>query len=91
MWRKKKKIEEQRHEARRHSNMADEERRTLRDFVTPRVQGIASSITQPVVDANNFKLKLALISMVQFSQFGGTPLEDPNLHLSVYAEIKLSL
>ena len=58
-----------------------EQRRTLRDFVTPRVQGIASSIAHPIVDANNFKLKLALISMVQQSQFGEMPLEDPNLHV----------
>jgi len=50
--------------------MAGEERRSLRDFVTSKVQGIASSITQPVVDANNFELKPALISMVQQSHFG---------------------
>jgi len=59
--------------------MQGEERRTLRDFITLGVQGIASSIAQPAVDANNFKLKPALISMVQQSQFGRTPLEDPNL------------
>ena len=42
---------------------------------------MASSIVRPTVDNNNFKRKLALISMVQQSQFGGTPLEDPNMHL----------
>ena len=67
--------------------MAGEERRTLRDFVTPGVQGIASSIAQLTVDAKNFKLKPALISMVQQSQFDGTPLKDPNLHLSVFLEV----
>jgi len=63
------------------------QRRTLRDFVTPGVQGITSSIARPTVDANNFMLKLTLISMVQQSQFGGTPLEDLNLHLSVFLEV----
>jgi len=36
--------------------------------------------------ANNFELKPTLISMVQQSQFGGTPLEDLKLHLSMFLE-----
>jgi len=40
------------------------QRTTIRDFVTPGVQGIASSIACPIVDANNFELKPALILMV---------------------------
>ena len=67
--------------------MAGEERRTLLDFVTPRVQGIASSTTRLTVDANNFKLKPSFIFMVHQSQFGGTPSEDPNLHLSIFLEV----
>ena len=70
--------------------MAGEEgdkRRTLRDFVTPGVQGIALSIARPIVDANNFERKSTLISMVQQSQFEGTPLEEANLHLSVFLEV----
>jgi len=82
--RKKQRIEEQRRVARKNPiNMAggeDDQRRTLRDFVTPRVQVIASSITHPTVDANNFELKAALISRVQQSQFEGTSLAGPNLH-----------
>jgi len=66
---RKKKIEEQRCAARRSSpNMATgggDQRWTLRDFVTPGVQGIASSIAHLNINANNFKLKPALISMVQ--------------------------
>jgi len=42
-----------------------EDQRTLWYFVTPLVQGIASSITRPRVEAHNFELKPALISMVQ--------------------------
>jgi len=63
--RKKQRIEEQRCEVRRNSSMAGEERRTLRDFVTPGVQGITSTIARPAVDAKNFELKPALISVVQ--------------------------
>jgi len=48
--------------------MAGEER-TLRDFLTPGAQGIALSIAQSTVEANNFELKPALMSMVQQSQF----------------------
>ena len=40
-----------------------------------------SGIRQPTVDANNFELKPALITMVQQHQFTGHPTEDPNEHL----------
>ena len=36
----------------------------LRDFVTPRVQGFASCIARPNVEASNFELKPSLISKV---------------------------
>ena len=36
---------------------------------------------QPAIDANNFELKPALITMVQQNQFTGHPTEDPNEHL----------
>jgi len=58
--------------------------RMLRDFATPRIQGIASNITHSKVEENNFELKPALIFIVQQSHFGGTSLEDPNLHHSVF-------
>ena len=37
--------------------------------------------------AHNFEPKLALISMVQQAQFGGSLMEDPNLHLSIFLEV----
>lgn len=64
-----------------------DQRRTLRDFVTDGVQGIASSIARPNVDANNFELKPTFISMMQQSHLGGIPVEDLNLHLSVFLEL----
>ena len=65
----------------------EEQRRTLRDFVTPGVHSQTPGIAVPSVAAHNFELKPALISMVQQSQFGGSPMEDPNLHLSIFLEV----
>jgi len=67
--RKKLKLEEQRVKAQEPSStMAgdkDYQRTILRDFVTPGVQGIASSITRPNMNVHSFELKPSLISMVQ--------------------------
>ena len=49
--------------------MAEEDRevlpRTLKDYVRPVVNGNYSSIMRQPINANNFELKPALISMVQ--------------------------
>jgi len=66
------------------AGVGGDQRRTLRYFVTPGVKGISSSIARPTVEANSFELKPALISMMQQSHFGGMPLEDLNLHFSVF-------
>ena len=82
--RKKLRVEQQRFKAQVGSSpMAGigGDKRTLWDFVTLGVQGISSN-----VEAISFELKPALISMGQQSQFRGTPLEDPNLHLSIFLE-----
>ena len=54
---------------------------TIEDFWRPIIQEEYSAIRQPTVDANNFELKPALITMVQQHQFTGHPTEDPNEHL----------
>jgi len=69
------------------ANGEEVQRRALRDFVTPGVHGQTPSINVPPVVANNFDLKLALIFMVQQSQFNGSPMKDPNLHLSGFIEV----
>ena len=53
----------------------------MEDFWRPIIQEEYSAIRQPTVDANNFELKPALITMVQQHQFTGHPTEDPNEHL----------
>ena len=54
---------------------------TMEDFWRPIIQEEYSAIRQPTVDANNFELKPALITMVQQHQFTGHPTKDPKEHL----------
>ena len=54
---------------------------TMEDFWRPIIQEEYSAIRQPIVDANNFEIKPALITLVQQHQFTGHPTEDPNEHL----------
>ena len=54
---------------------------TMEDFWRPIIQDEYSAIRQLTVDANNFELKPALITMVQQQQFTGHPTKDPNEHL----------
>ena len=63
--------------AARRPPMAD----TMVDFWRPIIQDEYSAIRQPIVDANNFELKPALITRVQQQQFTGHPIEDPNEQL----------
>ena len=51
---------------------------TMEDFWRPVIQAEYSIVRQLAVEANNFELKLALITMVQHNQFTGHPTEDPN-------------
>ena len=58
-----------------------QERDNMEDFWRPVIQDEYSVVRQPAIDANNFELKLALITMVQLNQYTGHPSEDPNEHL----------
>ena len=53
----------------------------LRDYVILQSSGTTSSIVNPVVEAHNFELRLALISLVERDQFRGHPSEIPIMHL----------
>ena len=46
-----------------------------------------SGIRHQPIDSNNFELKPTLINMVQQQQFGGSPSEDPNRHLSNFLQL----
>ena len=45
------------------------------------IQDEYSGVRQPAIEANNFELNPALITMVQPHQFTGHPSEDPNEHM----------
>ena len=53
----------------------------MEDFWRPMIQDEYSAMRQPAIEANNFELKPALITMVQQHQFIGHPSEDPNEHM----------
>ena len=50
-----------------------------------------SAIKPPAVNANDFELKLALITMVQQNQFAGHPTENPSEHLGRFLRIADSI
>ena len=53
----------------------------MEDFWRPIIKEEYSIVRQPAIEANNFELKPALITMVQKHQFTGHPSEDPNEHI----------
>ncbi|XP_068651585.1 uncharacterized protein [Aristolochia californica] len=60
---------------------------TLKDYVRLVVNDNYSGIRCQTINANNFELKPALISMVQQAQFSRSPIDDPNIHLTMFLEI----
>ena len=54
---------------------------TMEDFWRHVIQEEYFVVRQPAIEANNFKLKPTLITMVQQHQFTGHPSEDPNEHM----------
>ena len=62
--------------------------RSLIDYATLTVEGTASSIRRPSIQANNFEIKPGIIQMIQTSiQFNGLPSDDPNQHIANFLEI----
>lgn len=62
-------------------------RRTLGDYANHTVNRHVSSIVRPPVTANNFEIKPALLHVMQQNQFGGSEIDDPNIHISNFLEI----
>ena len=59
----------------------------MEDFWRPVIREEYSIVRTPLIEANNFELKPALITMVQQNQFIGHPNEDPNEHLGIFMRI----
>ena len=49
----------------------------MEDFWRPVIRDEYSTVRQPAIDANNFELKPALLTMVQQHHYTGHPSEDP--------------
>ena len=56
----------------------------MEDFWRLVIQDEYSVVGQPAIEANNFKLKSALIIMVQHHQYTRHPSEDPNEHMGIF-------
>ena len=59
----------------------------MENFWRPIIQEEYSAVRQSAIEANNFELKPALITMVQQHQFTGHPSEDPNEHIGRFMRI----
>ena len=62
--------------------------KALMDYSQPKINDIQSSIIRLAISANTFEIKSSIIQMIQNSvQFGGSPTEDPNMHIRDFIEI----
>ena len=64
-----------------------EENRILLDYMIPTVTEHQSAIRKPTINAAHFELKPGTLQMIQNSQFGGLPSEDPKEHVANFLEV----
>ena len=62
--------------------------RTMEDFWRPIIKDEYSAVRKPTIEANNFELKPALITMVQQLQYTEHPSEDPTEHLGRFLRME---
>ena len=60
----------------------------MEDFWRLVIQDEYSTVRQPAIEANNFELKPALITMVQQHQYTGHPSEDLNEHMGRFLRME---
>ena len=72
---------EARRKKRAEVEMAGQDQRVLRDYALSQASGVTSSILNPTVEANNFKLSPTIITFMEWGQLGGHPADNPNAHL----------
>ncbi|XP_056691687.1 uncharacterized protein [Spinacia oleracea] len=61
--------------------------KSLKSYGVPSSNSVPTGLTMPTIDAVNFEIKPALISMVSQSQFGGHPSEEPTNHLQRFNQL----
>ena len=67
------------------------EQDTMEDLCKSFIQDKYLAVKQPAIDANDFELKPALITMVQQNQLTGHSTENPNEHLGRFLRIANSI
>ena len=67
------------------------EQDTMEDLWKSFIQDKYLAVRQPAIDANDFELNPALITMVQQNQFAGHSTENPNEHLGRFLRIANSI
>ena len=60
--------------------------RALRDYALPPARN-PSVISRPVIQANNFELKLITLQLIQNIQFMELPKKDHNTHIFYFLEV----
>ena len=60
----------------------------MEDFWRPVIQDEYPAVRQLAIEANNFELKPASITMVQQHQFNWHPSEDPNEHMGRFMRME---
>ena len=61
-------------------------KRSLKDYSQPNAAELPTASRMATLEAVNFELKHALLNMIERNQFGGTPSEDPSLHISTFLQ-----
>ena len=64
---------------------------TMEDLWNSFIHNKFSAIKPPAVNANDYELEPALITMVQQNQFAGQPTENPSEHLGRFLRISTSI
>ena len=67
------------------------EQDTMEDLWKSFIQDKFLAVKQPAIDARDFELEPALITMVQQNQFAGHSTENPNEHLGRFLRIANSI
>ena len=71
----------------RENHEAADANRPLRDFTAPRAEEIHLGYTAPTINAEEYQIPPAWVSMVQRNLFHGLPHEDATQHLANFEEI----
>ncbi|XP_063942820.1 uncharacterized protein LOC135150447 [Daucus carota subsp. sativus] len=67
--------------------MGDLPIKSLKNYSQPSPSGVPTGIAMPNIQAANFEMKPALLTMIQQNQFAGLPTEDPTLHLQRFQQL----